>query len=140
MSQHGSFEPNYFSIAETHWRACQGEDVRFSSLDWAVLGACEDGGIPLEAFLWGIHRTFENARLGPQNGRLRRIRRVAYCLPEIYAAHELLVEDEVQGHGDLRKSLRRYFLGKKWFLKVKGSVPVDATVGNTDECRDGAPA
>jgi hypothetical protein len=109
MSQHGYFEPNYFSIAECHWQVCQGEYVRFSSLDWALLCAWQDGGVPLEAVLLGIHRTFENARRGPENAGLRRIRSLAYCAPEIYAAYEQLVDDETAGHGDLRKSLWRHF-------------------------------
>ena len=113
MSQHGSFKPSYFSIAERHRQICQGGDVRLTPLDWEYLAAWETAGLPIEAVVLGMHRTFENARRGPQNAPVPRIRRIAYCAQEIYAAAEQLAEDEVAGHGDFAAVL----FGKSVVLK-----------------------
>jgi hypothetical protein len=87
-------------------------ELRNGTREWDYLAAWEAAGIPIEAVVLGMHRTFENARRGPQNALVPRIRTIAYSAPEIYAAAEQLVEDEVAGHGDFRKSLRRHFFEK----------------------------
>lgn len=124
-----SQELNYFAAAEHLWGTRNPARPRFTSLDWSLLSALENGGYPLEAILWGIERTFDNYKPKAPGDRVRHL---AYCMGEIVACGELLAEDSTQGHGDLKKSLRRRFLGDPSPYRITGKIPAGSYRGSPD--------
>jgi hypothetical protein len=76
---------NYFTEIEEHFQQARGTGLfLLSPLDWALIETWKDSGIPLEAALKGIDRTFEK-----WNSRKRRVRQVnslAYCAQEVLEA------------------------------------------------------
>ncbi|MGA3168076.1 MAG: hypothetical protein ABSA41_12475 [Terriglobia bacterium] len=104
------FEISYLSTIENHWMNCQGAALRFSPLDWAYVAAWEDAGIPLEAVLLGMTRAFQSFRPTLSS---RRIRSVSYCSQSVAESAATLVKDSTAGHGELRRALRREFLGER---------------------------
>lgn len=76
---------NYFTEIEEHFQRARATGAfRLSPLDWALIEVWKDAGVPLEAVLRGIDRSFEKwhkrAR-GP-----RRVNSLAYCTQEVLAA------------------------------------------------------
>ena len=76
---------NYFTEIEEHFQRARSTGAfRLSSLNWALIEVWKDAGLPLEAVLRGIDRSFEkwHARArGP-----RRVNSLAYCAQEVLAA------------------------------------------------------
>jgi hypothetical protein len=79
---------NYFTEIEECYRRCRGTPSLLSTLDWALIESWKDGGIPLEAVLNGVERTFE--KYHRRTHRFRRINGLAYCTQEVFAASEEL--------------------------------------------------
>ncbi len=76
---------NYFTEVEDHFRKARNSGMfMMSPLDWALVEAWKDGGIPVEAVLKGIDRAFEK-----HHARKRRhstVNSVAYCAQEVMGA------------------------------------------------------
>ncbi len=71
---------NYFTEIEEHFRRARGTPLfRLSPLDWALVEALKDGGIPLKAVLRGIDVAFEKWRRRPAQARLQMVNSLAYC-------------------------------------------------------------
>jgi hypothetical protein len=71
---------NYFTEIEEHFRRARGTPLfRLSPLDWALIDAWENGGIPLEAVLRGIDVAFEKWRRRPAQARTEMVNSLAYC-------------------------------------------------------------
>ncbi len=64
----------------------RGSTTLLSTLDWALIEAWKEAGIPLEAVLTGIDRTFEKYHKRPQ--RFRKVNSLAYCSQEVLRAAE----------------------------------------------------
>jgi hypothetical protein len=75
---------NYFTEIEECFQRARGATALLSSLDWALIEAWKEAGIPLEAVLTGIERTFEKYHKRPQ--RFRKINSLAYCSQEVLRA------------------------------------------------------
>ena len=76
---------SYLETVEQHFQAARGSAFfRFSPLDWALVEAWEKEGVPLEAVLRGIDRTFENWRRMPR-ARTEKVNSIAYCAQMIAA-------------------------------------------------------
>src|ERR1035437_6435697 len=71
---------NYFTEIEEHFRCARGTPLfRLSPLDWALIEAWKNGGIPLEAVLRGIDVAFEKWRRRPAQARIEMVNSLAYC-------------------------------------------------------------
>jgi hypothetical protein len=71
---------NYFTATEDHFRAARGNPLfMLSPLDWALIEAWKNGGIPLAAVLRGIDTAFERWRRLPARARTRMVNSLAYC-------------------------------------------------------------
>ncbi len=71
---------NYFTAIEDHFRAARGTPLlMLSPLDWALIEAWKNGGIPLAAVLRGIDTAFERWRRLPARARTRMVNSPAYC-------------------------------------------------------------
>ncbi len=82
---------NYFQAAEEHFRRARGTAFfLLSPRDLALVQAWRDAGIPIEAVLRGIDRTFDNRRRGFSRERNQNVNSLAYCCQAIAAeAHAL---------------------------------------------------
>ena len=76
---------NYFTEVEDHFRMARDSGMfMMSPLDWAVVEAWKDAGIPVEAVLKGIDRAFEKHRR--RKRRFSTVNSVAYCAQEVMGA------------------------------------------------------
>ena len=82
---------NYFTEIEDHFQQARGTGLfLISPLDWALIEAWKNAGIPLEAVLRGIDRAFEKWRKRPVQARIHMVNSVAYCAQAIAAEAQAL--------------------------------------------------
>lgn len=75
---------NYFTEIEEHFQRARGTGIfLLSPLDWALIEAWKNSGIPLEAVLRGIDSAFEKWRTRPARARTQMVNSVAYCAQAI---------------------------------------------------------
>lgn len=77
---------NYFTEIEECFQRARGVTTLLSTLDWALIESWKEAGIPLEAVLTGVERTFEKYHKRPQ--RFRKVNSLAYCSQEVLRAAE----------------------------------------------------
>ncbi len=71
---------NYFTEIEDHFQRARGTGLFLvSPLDWALIEAWKNAGIPLEAVLRGIDQAFEKWRKRPARARIQMVNSLAYC-------------------------------------------------------------
>jgi len=75
---------NYFTEIEECFQRARGVTTLLTTLDWALIESWKEAGIPLEAVLTGIERTFEKYHKRPQ--RFRKVNSLAYCSQEVLRA------------------------------------------------------
>jgi hypothetical protein len=94
---------NYFTEIEDHFQRARGTGLfLLSPLDWALIEAWKNAGIPLEAVLRGIDQAFAKWRSRPPRGRIQIVNSLAYCAQAIAAEVQAMV-DAKEG-GGARKS------------------------------------
>lgn len=75
---------NYFTEIEEHFQRARGTGLfLLSPLDWALIEAWRNGGIPLEAVLRGIDQAFEKWKSRPPRARIHMVNSLAYCAQAI---------------------------------------------------------
>ncbi|MEQ1947734.1 MAG: hypothetical protein ABL995_11130 [Bryobacteraceae bacterium] len=75
---------NYFTEVEDHFQRVRGTGLfLLSPLDWALIEAWKNAGIPLEAVLRGIDAAFEKWRSRPAKARTQMVNSIAYCAQAI---------------------------------------------------------
>jgi hypothetical protein len=83
---------NYFTEIEEHFQRARGTGLfLLSPLDWALIEAWKNGGIPLEAVLRGIDAAFEKWRKRPAQARIHMVNSLAYCSQAIAAEAQAMV-------------------------------------------------
>ena len=71
---------NYFTEIEDHFQRARGSGLfLLSPIDWALIEAWKNAGIPLEAVLRGIDQAFEKWRKRPARARIQMVNSLAYC-------------------------------------------------------------
>ena len=84
---------NYFTEIEDHFQRARGTGLfLLSPLDWALIEAWKNAGIPLEAVLRGIDQAFEKWRSRPPRGRIQMVNSLAYCAQAIAVEVQALVD------------------------------------------------
>lgn len=91
---------NYFTEIEECFRRSRGTPTLLSTLDWALIEAWKEAGLPLEAVLTGIERSF--AKFSGKTPRYRKVNSLAYCSQEVLRAAEEARADQVAGGGACR--------------------------------------
>lgn len=82
---------NYFTEIETRFQeARQTSLFLLSPLDWALIESWKDAGVPLDAVLQGIERSFEKRRKRAKQGR--DVNSLAYCAQEVLGAAREMAE------------------------------------------------
>lgn len=83
---------NYFTEIEEHFQRARGTGLfLLSPLDWALIEAWKNGGIPMEAVLRGIDVAFEKWRKRPSQARIHMVNSLAYCAQAITAEAQAMV-------------------------------------------------
>ena len=85
---------NYFTEIEQCFQRCRGASTLLSTLDWALIESWKEAGIPLEAVMAGIQRSFEKFAKRP--ARFRKVNGLSYCAQEVYVAAEAAKTDAIQ--------------------------------------------
>jgi hypothetical protein len=83
---------NYFTEIEEHFQRARGTGLfLLSPLDWALIEAWKNGGIPLEAVLRGIDVAFEKWRKRPAQARIHMVNSLAYCAQAVTAEAQAMI-------------------------------------------------
>ncbi len=84
---------NYFTEVEEHFQRARGTGLfLMSPLDWALVEAWKNSGIPLEAVLRGIDAAFGKWRAKPSRARTQNVNAVAYCAQAVAAEAQALAD------------------------------------------------
>jgi hypothetical protein len=86
---------NYFTEIEERFQRCRETPMRLSPLDWALIESWKEAGLPLEAVLVGVERSFEKFRKRPRPWH--KVNGLAYCSQEVLRAVEEARTAEAQG-------------------------------------------
>jgi hypothetical protein len=77
---------NYFTETEEHFQKARGSGLfLLSPLDWALIEAWKNAGIPIQAVLRGIDVAFEKWRSRPARARIHMVNSLAYCAQAVAA-------------------------------------------------------
>jgi hypothetical protein len=87
---------NYFTEIEEYFWKKRGANLLVSPLDWAIMEAWQQAGVPLEAALKGIDRAFESHARSRRG--TRPMKSLAYCTDAVMAAAEEAQEAAAGGH------------------------------------------
>jgi hypothetical protein len=83
---------NYFTEVEEHFQRARGSGLfLLSPLDWALIEAWKDSGVPLEAVLRGIDAAFEKWRARRQ--RSQAVNGLAYCAQAVMKEAEAMANN-----------------------------------------------
>jgi hypothetical protein len=89
---------NYFTEIEDHFQRTRGTGLfLLSPLDWALIEAWKNAGIPLEAVLRGIDQAFAKWRSRPPRGRIQMVNSLAYCAQAIAVELQGMVDAKADG-------------------------------------------
>jgi hypothetical protein len=84
---------NYFTEIEEHFQRARGTGLfLLSPLDWALIEAWKNAGIPMEAVLRGIDQAFEKWRGRPARARIHMVNSLAYCAQAIAAEAQAMAD------------------------------------------------
>jgi hypothetical protein len=85
---------SYFTEIEERFQQRRGSILMLSTLDWALIEAWREAGVPLEAVLRGIDEAFDRyeARAQKAKGRLRKVNGLAWAAQSVMAAAEAAVD------------------------------------------------
>jgi hypothetical protein len=84
---------NYFTEIEEHFQRARGTGLfLLSPIDWALIEAWKNAGIPLEAVLRGIDVAFEKWRARPPRSRIHQVNSLAYCTQAITAEAQAMAD------------------------------------------------
>jgi hypothetical protein len=86
---------NYFTEIEEHFQRRRGSLLLLSTLDWALIEAWREAGVPLEAVLRGIDAAFEKYDARKAHARVRKVNGLAYCTQEVMSAVEDMKEASI---------------------------------------------
>lgn len=77
---------NYFTEIEDHFQRARGTGLfLLSPVDWALIEAWKNAGLPLEAVLRGIDAAFEKWRNRPARAKSQTVNSLAYCTQAVAA-------------------------------------------------------
>jgi hypothetical protein len=85
---------NYFTEVEEHFQRARGTSLfLLSPLDWALIEAWKNAGIPLEAVMRGIDAAFEKWRKRPARARVQMVNSLAFCAQAVAMEAQAMAEN-----------------------------------------------
>ena len=140
---------NYFTEIEDHFQRARGTGLfLLSPLDWALIEAWKNAGIPLEAVLRGIDQAFEKWRSRPPRGRIQMVNSLAYCAQAIAVEVQAIVDGGAPAKLATAappfsiEEVRGYIAGNAAALRKTGleelavsleALPIDALYGDLEQ-------
>ncbi len=82
---------NYFTEIEETFVRRRGRNLMLSPLDWALIEAWQERGVPLHIILRGIEKVFDSVDAAPAPRR-RTVKSLTYCREEIEAQYAEWIE------------------------------------------------
>ena len=119
---------NYFTETEEHFQRARGTGLfLLSPLDWALIEAWKNAGIPLEAVLRGIDQAFEKWRGRPARARIHMVNSLAYCAQAIAAEAQAMAQGAPADHKEtappfLLEDVRAHIGRNATALRVNGQA------------------
>jgi hypothetical protein len=119
---------NYFTEIEEHFQRARGTGLfLLSPLDWALIEALKNSGIPLEAVLRGIDVAFEKWRARPARARFQMVNSLAYCAQAIAAEAQAMAQGAPADHKEtappfLLEDVRAHIGRNATALRVNGQA------------------
>src|ERR1700744_2959639 len=88
---------NYFTEIEERFQQRRGSLLMLSTLDWALIEAWRESGVPLEAVLKGIDNAFDkhDAQAFRSARKTRKVNGLAWCAQSVMEAVEQAMEASV---------------------------------------------
>lgn len=86
---------NYFTEIEEHFQRRRGSILLLSTLDWALIEAWREAGVPLTAVLRGIDDAFDKHDARKAKSTARRVNGLAWCSQAVMNATEQMREAAV---------------------------------------------
>ncbi len=85
---------NYFTEIEEHFRIARGTGLfLISPLDWALIEAWKNSGVPLQAVLRGIDAAFDKWRSRPARARVQKVNSLAFCAQAVAVEAQAMAEN-----------------------------------------------
>ena len=85
---------NYFTEIEEHFRQARGTGLfLLSPVDWALIEAWKNGGVPLEAVLRGIDAAFAKWRSRPSHARTQKVNSIAFCAQAVAVEAQAMADN-----------------------------------------------
>jgi hypothetical protein len=140
---------NYFTEIEDHFQRARGTGLfLLSPLDWALIEAWKNAGIPLEAVMRGIDQAFDKWRSRPPRGRIQMVNSLAYCAQAIAVEVQAIVDggapakssraappfslDEVRGYTARNAAVLRR-AGLEELAVSLEALPIDVLYGDLEQ-------
>ena len=129
---------NYFTETEEHFQRARGTGLfLLSPLDWALIEAWKNAGIPLEAVLRGIDAAFEKWRTRPARARTQMVNSLAYCAQAIAVEAQAMAQAAPAAGKETKApfpldDLRGFIARNAAALKAAGQEDLAATLEALD--------
>jgi hypothetical protein len=129
---------NYFTEIEEHFQRARGTSLfLLSPLDWALLEAWKNGGVPLEAVLRGIDAAFEKRNQRPARGRTQKVNSVAYCAQAVAREAQMMSAGGAAARRETPapfalEEVRRFIAGNAQRLRSAGHEPLADALESID--------
>jgi hypothetical protein len=121
---------NYFTEVEEHFQKVRGTGLfLLSPLDWALIEAWKNAGMPLEAVLRGIDAAFEKWR--SRKSKVQAVNSLAYCAQAVLTEAQAMAGTAPSERGKANEppfgldDLRGYLCRNAATLRQLGSPPFD---------------
>jgi hypothetical protein len=130
--------PSYFTAIEEHFRCARDTPLfRLTPMDWALVEAWQNGGIPLEAVLRGIDVTFEKWRRRPAQARIEMVNSLAYCGPAVTTEAQAISNAAVGAQGGTQnpfpiEQVRGFIIKNAASLRYAGHADLAASLEALD--------
>jgi hypothetical protein len=135
---------NYFTEIEEHFQKARGTSLfLLSPLDWALIEAWKNSGVPLEAVLRGIDIAFEKWRA--RRSRAQMVNSLAFCSQAVMVEAQRMAD---AGTGGLQESarkdeqpfapeaLRSFIQGNAAAIRAAGVAEFEPVASSLDEILD----
>jgi hypothetical protein len=129
---------NYFTEIEEHFQRARGKSLfLLSPLDWALIEAWKNSGVPLEAVLRGIDLAFEKWRA--KRSRIQMVNSIAYCTQAVIAEAQRMADGAPQRQPKPESApfpeadLRRYLEGNAAAVRKTGMAEMAPIADSLDQ-------
>lgn len=129
---------NYFTEIEECYQRSRGTRTLLSPLDWALIESWKEAGVPLEAALLGIERSFEKFKKRP--ARIQKVNCLAYCSQLVLAAAQEVGKSASPGEGGAGPKRQReiappFAVGEILDYLQRNSKALDKAAGEARDSR-----